>query len=87
MKDIGTLVHLLRNTPIREIISALERDRFILRRTTQTGGHIYVHPDKKRRVVIHYHHSSDTLTRKTLKSILDGTHWTEQDLKRLKLVK
>jgi len=86
MKEIGKLVHVLRNIPVREIITALERDRFTLRRTTQTGGHIYVHPDKERRAVIHYHHSSDTLTRKTLKSILEGTHREEQDLVRLNLV-
>lgn len=86
MTDVGQLVHLLRNTPVRELIRALEGDGFYLRRTTQTGGHIYVHPDN-RRVVIHYHYSSDTLKRKTLKSILEGTCWTDDDLKRLGLIK
>lgn len=86
MRDIGKLVHILRNVTVRILIRAVERDGFVLRRTTQTGGHIYVHPDT-RRVVIHYHHGSDTLTRKTLKSILEGTGWTEQDLKRLNIIK
>ena len=80
------ILHLLKNIPVREIIKALERDNFYLRISTSTGGHIYVHPDG-RIVVIHYHHSSDTLKRKTIKSILDGTQWTDEDLKRLKLIK
>jgi len=86
MTDIRQIIHLLRNIPVREIITALERDAFYLRRSTRTGGHIYVHPDG-RRAVIHYHHSSDTLKRKILKSILEGTRWTEEDLRRLKLIK
>lgn len=82
MSIAETLTHRLRNTPVRAIMKALERDSFILRRSTSTGGHIYVHPNGQR-VVIHYHHGSDTLTRKVLESILEGTRWTEQDLERL----
>lgn len=37
-------------------------------------------------VVVHYHHSNDTLKRKILKSIIDGTRWTQEDLERLKLI-
>ena len=85
MTDSSHLVHLLRNTPVRELIRALERDGFVLRRTTRTGGHIYVHPDK-RRVSIHYHRGSDVLKRGTLGSVLNGTRWTEADLRRLKLI-
>ena len=84
-RDVGRLVHLLRNAPVRELMSALERDSFILRRTTRTGGHIYTHPDG-RTAVIHYHRGSDTLTRKTLQRILEGTRWTEEDLRRLGLL-
>ena len=64
---------------------ALERDDFVLRRTTRTGGHVYVHPDK-RRVNIHYHHGNDTLDRKTLASVIRTAGWTEGDLRRLGLL-
>jgi len=86
MTTSGQLIHLLKNTPVRQLINALERDSFYLRRTTATGGHIYKHPDG-RMTVIHYHHSSDTLTRRTLKSFLEGTRWDKNDLNRLKLIK
>lgn len=85
MTDVGPLVHRLRNTPVREIVRALRRDGFALERETRTGGRIYSQPDG-RLTVIHYHHSSDTLTRKTLQSVLTATKWTEDDLKRLGLV-
>ncbi len=87
MMDIGRLVHLLRNTSVRELMRALERDGFRLIRTTRTGGHIYEHSyPAKRRINIHYHRSSDTLDRKTLASVMRGTQWTEDDLHRLGLI-
>lgn len=85
MRDIGRLVHLLRNVPVRELMRALERDGFILQRTTQTGGHIYRHSDG-RTTSIHYHRGNDTLERKTLASVLRATRWTEEDLKTLGLL-
>ncbi len=85
MREPGRLVHLLRNTPVRELLHALERDGFILQRTTRTGGHIYQRPDG-RRTVIHYHRGRDTLDRKTLASVLQSTHWTESDLHHLGLL-
>ena len=84
--DLGQLVHLLRNTSVRNIIRALRRDGFSLERQTRTGGRIYYHPDG-RITVIHYHRGSDTLTRKTLQSVLEATRWTEGDLRRLGLIK
>lgn len=83
---IAKTIHLLKNIPAREIIKALERDGFYLKRSTRSGGHIYSRLDG-RIVVIHYHHSSDTFKRKTLKSILDGAGWTKEDLKKLKLIR
>ncbi len=68
MSELGRLIHLLHNIPVRELISALERDGFRLKRSTKTGARIY--SDGDRIVVVHYHHSSDTLTRKTLGSFL-----------------
>mgnify|MGYP001582545138 CR=1 FL=1 len=84
MSAAEALAHRLRNTPVRAIMKALERDSFVVRRSTSTGGHIYVHRDG-RRAVIHYHHGSDTLTRKVLGSILEGTQWNVKDLERLDL--
>ena len=78
------MVHLLRNTPVREIVSALKRDGFSLERETRTGGRIYSHQDG-RIVVVHFHRGSDTLTRKTLQSVLESARWTESDLQRLGL--
>jgi predicted RNA binding protein YcfA (HicA-like mRNA interferase family) len=84
--DLPELVHLLRNTPVRELVSALRRDGFVLERETRTGGRIYSHPDG-RLTVIHYHHGSDTLTRRTLRSVLEATRWTLEDIRRLRLVR
>lgn len=76
---------LLRSVTAREIISALMRDGFFLRR--QAGSHQrYQHPDG-RRVTVSLHKSSDTFPPKTLRSIVQTqARWTEDDLKRLKLV-
>jgi predicted RNA binding protein YcfA (HicA-like mRNA interferase family) len=84
--DLPELVHLLRNSPVRELVSALRRDGFVLERETRTGGRIYSHPDG-RLTVIHYHHGSDTLTRRTLRSVLEATRWTLEDIRRLRLVR
>lgn len=85
MNETNSLVHLLRNLPVSQLIRALERDGFTLRRATQTGGRIYAHLDG-RLTVIHYHYGSDTLTRKTLKSVLDAVGWTREDAERLGLI-
>jgi predicted RNA binding protein YcfA (HicA-like mRNA interferase family) len=84
--DLPELVHLLRNAPVRELVSALRRDGFVLERETHTGGRIYSHPDG-RLTVVHYHHGSDTLTRRTLRSVLEATRWTLEDIRRLRLVR
>ena len=85
MSDAGELLHLLRNLPVNQLIRALERDGFALRRSTRTGGRIYAHPDG-RLTVVHYHHGSDTLPRRTLKSVLEAAGWTENDARRLGLL-
>lgn len=86
MTQVGHLVHLLRNTPLRKLISAVEKDGFSLKRETRTGERIYAHPDG-RIVLVHYHRSGANLTRKTLESVLRATRWTENDLKRLMLIR
>jgi predicted RNA binding protein YcfA (HicA-like mRNA interferase family) len=74
----------LRNITAREIISALVRDGFAFDRGS--GSHqVYYHPDG-RRVTVLFHRSGDTFRRKTLKSMIDQSRWTEDDLKRLKLI-
>ena len=85
MRNIGRLVHLLRNTPVREIIRALERDGFTRHNRARTGGYWYRHPDG-RSLPIHYHTGGETLTRKTLASVIRATRWTEADLRRLGLI-
>jgi predicted RNA binding protein YcfA (HicA-like mRNA interferase family) len=76
---------LLRNVPTRRIAQALERDGFSF--TERQGSQrIYRHRDG-RRVVIHYHRATDTLTPYALRNLLAGTRWTEDDLRRLKLIK
>jgi predicted RNA binding protein YcfA (HicA-like mRNA interferase family) len=76
---------LLRNVPVRRIIRALEHEDFQF--TERQGSQrIYRHHDG-RRVVIHYHKSGDTLPPYVIRNLLMGTRWTEDDLKRLKLIK
>jgi predicted RNA binding protein YcfA (HicA-like mRNA interferase family) len=57
----------------------------LLERETRTGGRIYSHPDG-RITVIHYHHGSDRLTRRTLRSVLQATRWTLEEVRRLDLI-
>ena len=83
---MGVNYALLRNLTAREIISALVRDGFSFDRGS--GSHqIYEHPDG-RRVSVTFHAPGQTFTRKTLKSIIEiEARWTEDDLKRLKLIR
>ncbi|HVP49536.1 MAG TPA: type II toxin-antitoxin system HicA family toxin [Bryobacteraceae bacterium] len=76
----------LRSLTARELISALMRDGFQFVR--QTGSHQrYKHPDG-RRVTVAPHGGGDTFTIKTLKSIIElQARWTEDDLKRLRLLR
>ena len=78
-------IALLRNVSTRRIIRALEREgfQFVERKGSQR---VYQHPDR-RRVLIHYHTGSDTLPPYVIRNLFIGTHWTEDDLKRLGLVK
>lgn len=85
MSSPGSIVHLLRNTPVRELVRALERDGFVRIRSRRTGGYFYSHSDG-RRTVIHYHSGGDVLTRKTLAEVVKSTEWTGDDLRRLGLI-
>ena len=85
MTNRGSIIRLLRNVPVREIIAALERDGFRLRRNTRRGARVYSHPDG-RMTVVHYHRGGDTLPRGTLGDIISGAQWDEEDLRRLGLI-
>ena len=76
----------LRTLTAREIIAALKRDGFFLLR--QRGSHQrYQHPDG-RKVTVPFHGSSRTFSPGTLRTILEGqARWSEDDLKRLGLLK
>jgi predicted RNA binding protein YcfA (HicA-like mRNA interferase family) len=78
------LLQQLRTTSVQELVRALERDGFSYRRT-RGGSRVYRHPDG-RRAVVHYHRGSDTLPIDTLRSVLAGARWTEDDLRRLNLI-
>ncbi|HHT9127051.1 MAG TPA: type II toxin-antitoxin system HicA family toxin [Candidatus Brocadiia bacterium] len=75
----------LKSLTAREIISALIKDGFYLRR--QAGSHQrYCHPNG-RRVTVSFHRASDTFPPKTLKKIIEvQAQWGENDLKHLKLI-
>lgn len=85
MTSPGNIIRLLRNVPVRDLIAALERDGFHLRRNTRTGARVYSHPDG-RIAIVHYHRGSDTLPRGTLGDLVSGTGWNEDDLRRLSLL-
>jgi predicted RNA binding protein YcfA (HicA-like mRNA interferase family) len=76
----------LRNLTAREIISALIRDGFIL--YNQRGSHQrYRHADG-RRVTVTFHRAGDTFPIGTLRSIIElQARWTEEDLRRLSLLR
>jgi len=81
---VGINLGQLRNLTARELISALVRDGFSYDRGD--GSHqIFYHPDR-RRVTVIFHGGNSTFKRKTLKSMIEQTCWTEEDLKRLKLI-
>ena len=76
---------LLRNLSTCEMISALIRDGFALDRSD--GPHqVYYHVDR-RRVTVMFHGGGKTFTRKTLRSMIEQTCWTEEDLRRLKIIR
>jgi predicted RNA binding protein YcfA (HicA-like mRNA interferase family) len=76
----------LRSLTARELTAALTRDGFSFVR--QVGSHQrYRHPDG-RRVTVAPHGSGGTFKRKTLRGMIElQARWTEDDLRRLKLIR
>ena len=78
-------MRLPRNITARKFVNALLRDGFIFVR--QKGSHqTYRHPDE-RTVTVIFHHSGETFRPGTLKDMITDAEWTENDLRRLKLIK
>jgi predicted RNA binding protein YcfA (HicA-like mRNA interferase family) len=75
----------LRNITARELAAALARDGYILR----SKGNVhqrYRHADG-RRVTVSFHRASDTFPLGTLRSMIEvQARWTEDDLRRLRLI-
>ncbi|MEX1257367.1 MAG: type II toxin-antitoxin system HicA family toxin [Gemmatimonadota bacterium] len=70
----------------RQILSALHADGFTLVR--QKGSHRHFKHSDGRRVTVSFHHSADTFRRGTLRSMIDlQARWTEEDLRRLELLR
>jgi predicted RNA binding protein YcfA (HicA-like mRNA interferase family) len=78
------MINHLKNTPVRNLIRAVEQDGVEYRRR-KGSQRVYRHADGRRVVLLHYH-AKDTLTPGTLKSFLQGTNWAEEDLMRLGLI-
>ena len=76
----------LRSLTARQLINALIRDGFILRR--QSGAHQHYRHSDGRRVTISYHRTGDNFKIKTLKAMIElQARWTEDDLTRLGLLR
>ncbi len=76
----------LKRITTRVMISALEKDGFYLHH--QVCSHqTYKKAGTPYRVTISYHHSSDTIPPGTLHRIIKQINWTEDDLRRLELIK
>ena len=74
-----------RGVDAKTFIRALKDDGFSEARV-EGSHHRYKHPDG-RAVTVAYHHTSDTFVIKTLSRMLDATRWTEDDLRRLDLIR
>jgi len=75
----------VKNKTADDLIVALAKDGFELVDKVRTER-IYRHPDG-RKVSIHYHKSSQTYGANLLKALLEDAEWSEEDMRRLKLVK
>ena len=70
----------------RRLINALIRDGFLLRR--QSGAHQHYRHSDGRRVTVSFHRPGNTFKIKTLKAMIElQARWTEDDLRRLGLLR
>jgi len=76
----------LRSLTAREFISALTRDGFLLDR--QSGSHRLYRSTDGRRVTVSFHSPGETFAPGTLRAMIEiQARWSEEDLKRLKLLR
>lgn len=79
----------LKNKSADDLISALLKDGWQLdvagKHKSGGSSRIYRHPDG-RRVVIHYH-PGKTYGERLLTGLFEDTGWSENDMRRLKLIK
>jgi predicted RNA binding protein YcfA (HicA-like mRNA interferase family) len=75
----------LKNLTADEIISALEKTGWV---QDQSSGAIliYYHPNNGSRVTIHYH-PRKTYRQGLLKGLLEDINWTEEEMRKIKLIK
>ncbi|MCH7837007.1 MAG: type II toxin-antitoxin system HicA family toxin [Chloroflexi bacterium] len=74
----------LRNIRTRQIIAALERDGF--RRAHQAGSHA-TYRSGTRKVMVAIHSPGATIPIGTLHRMIVDAGWTDDDLRRLRLLK
>jgi len=75
----------LKNKTADDLISALSKDGFVLDVKLRTER-IYRHNDG-RKISIHYHKSSQCYGKGLMKGLLQDIGWSEDDMRRLKLIK
>jgi len=78
------MIDKLRNKTAREIVRALGRDGFKLAR--QRGSH-RTYSRGTIKITVAFHHLRDTFPVGTLSEIVRRAGWTEEDLRRLGLIK
>mgnify|MGYP001559826756 CR=1 FL=1 len=75
----------LKSISCDELIAALEKDNWTC--DEKHGAvHVYLSADKSKRVTVHYH-PQKTYGPSLLKALLVDIGWSEQDMRRVKLVK
>jgi predicted RNA binding protein YcfA (HicA-like mRNA interferase family) len=75
----------LKNITAGELVKALEKSGWV-KDVSTSNFYIYRNPDG-RRVTIHYHTNKKTYGPGLLKALLSDIHWSEAQLKKLKLIK
>lgn len=76
----------IKNVTCDDLISALERDGWV--RDVKSGAaQVFYDQVRKRRVVIHYHPQKSYRSPSLLKNLIADIGWSEEDLRRLKLIK
>ena len=77
----------VKNLTCDELISAMEKDGWVRDDDKRGATLAYYNATRKSRVVIHYHPKKTFQSPKLLKNIIADIGWTEEDMKRLKLIK